>query len=82
MDRKTFLLALGQEIAVARRRHVPRMTQGELAAKSGVNKRQVGRIERGESPGQTDQLWAMADALGVELSVLVEAAETEARKAN
>lgn len=81
MDRQTFLLALGQEIAVARRRHDPRMTQADLAATSGVSKRKVGRIERGESPGQTDDLFAMAEALGIELSRLVHAAETEARGA-
>lgn len=50
------------------------MTQAELAAKSGVNIRQIQRVEIGEAePGNltAQNLLAIADALGVDIRELL-----------
>lgn len=55
------------------------LTRSELAALAGVSEKQVGKIERGER-GQIHEAWRIADALEVEFSELVSAAEEEARR--
>lgn len=50
------------------------ITQGELAKKSGVNVRQIQRVELGESDAgnlTAKNLLAIADALGVEVKDLI-----------
>lgn len=79
MELDTMLLALGREIAGTRIKRG--LTQAELGEMANVTKRQVGKIERGEAPGQTDQVWRIANALGIDFSKLVQAAEEEARRA-
>ncbi|MFE4714819.1 helix-turn-helix transcriptional regulator [Paenibacillus sp. NPDC056722] len=50
------------------------MTQGELAARSGVSKKTIGRIENGRSSMQIEQMYRIAAALGVTLGGLLEKA--------
>ena len=55
-------------------RRMAGMTQAELAAKSGVNIRQIQRVESGEAePGNltAQNLLAIADALGVDIRELL-----------
>lgn len=55
-------------------RRMAGMTQAELAAKSGVNIRQIQRVEIGEAePGNltAQNLLAIADALGVDIRELL-----------
>lgn len=50
------------------------MTQKELAAKSGVNERQIRRIEKGEADARNvaaSNIVALADALGVDVHALL-----------
>lgn len=51
-------------------------SQEELAAKSGVSRVHIGRIERGETTNPTHStLRSLADALGVSVSALVDGEE-------
>lgn len=55
-------------------RRMAGMTQAELAAKSGINIRQIQRVEIGEAePGNltAQNLLAIADALGVDIRELL-----------
>ena len=44
-----------------------RLTQGELAAKSGLSVEFVGRVERGDAPASVSSLAELSSALGVEV---------------
>lgn len=59
---------------LAYHRHYAGLTQGELAAKSGVHINQIGKLERGEASPLNITLktaLALADALGVEPGDLI-----------
>ena len=70
--------AIGREIAAQRTRRS--WTQNDLAEFSGVSKRQVGKIERGEA-GQLDEVLAIANALGISFAKLFADAEAEVKAA-
>lgn len=70
--------AIGREIAAQRVRRA--WKQGDLAEFSGVSKRQVGKIERGEA-GQLDEVLAIANALGISFAKLFADAEAEVKAA-
>ena len=48
------------------------LTQEELAAKAGIGKNTVNRIERNLTEPRPSTLWKLAEALGVEPAELVE----------
>jgi len=70
-------VALGRAIAAARRRR--RLSQGQLAARAGMDRTFLGGIERGAQNPSFGKLLRIADALGVAPSELVAEAERIAR---
>jgi len=64
----------GELLALRRRR---RMTQAELARRSGVPQSEISRIERGVANPTTATLRALVDALGADLQLV----DREARSA-
>ena len=67
--------ALGAEVRGFRNKRG--MSQDALAEASGIGKRTLVRIEKGERPVDMDQLYDLCRALNVRPSVLIRAAEEE-----
>lgn len=77
MGKRTFRAAFGQ--AVRFRRNTLGISQDEFAHNVGLHRTYVGSIERGERNVSIDNMTAIADALGVSLSQLVNEAEAFAK---
>lgn len=75
-DVAVFLRLVGQRVAVARERR--RLTERQLADRSGVPITAVGALERGEQGVEVDDLQQIADVLGVDITDLLPA-ESEVR---
>jgi len=71
---RTYLLR-GLGLAVRERRTQRHLSQAELALATGVARQRIGALERGRLNPRYELLIALADALGVELGVLVTRAE-------
>lgn len=69
------LEAMGREITAERTRRS--WSRKDLAERSGVSERQIGKIERGER-GQLEEVWSIAVALGIPLSEMTSRAEQAA----
>lgn len=61
-------------------RHDKKLTQEELAHRSGLSMRYVGAIERGDVSASVTVLGQIADALGMEPGELVKLPETVGRR--
>ena len=70
--------AIAEELQVARVR--AGLTRDELAARSGVSRASVFRIENAERDVKMEQLWALAEALNVEPVDILQAAQDLLRK--
>ncbi|WP_306365505.1 helix-turn-helix transcriptional regulator [Nocardia sp. CC227C] len=71
-------LALGEAIRILRLER--RWSQDDLAYRSHISKRTIGRIERGESSLQMPQMFKIATALGLELpDIMQRASELQAK---
>ncbi len=57
--------------ALKRRRAERKLTLAQLAARSGVSRAAISKIERGESPSSTSTLGRLAEALDLSISQLV-----------
>jgi transcriptional regulator with XRE-family HTH domain len=57
--------------ALKRRRAERKLTLDQLAARSGVSRAAISKIERGESPASTSTLGRLAEALDLSISQLV-----------
>lgn len=77
MEQEDIANALGDEIAYWRRRRG--LTRDELGAIVGTSGNTVGRWERGDTTPDVPQTWATANALRIDLTTLIERAETSAR---
>jgi transcriptional regulator with XRE-family HTH domain len=64
----------GASVRTARRD--ARMSQEELAHRSGLHRTYIGSVERGERNISLASAWALADTLGVQLAVLLSQGET------
>ncbi len=62
-------IALGKAIVVLRATR-DKMTQDELAERTGLSKKTIGRFETGQSSMRTPQMLKISMALGVELGEL------------
>lgn len=51
-------------------RHACRLSQAEVAAKAGVSREALTRLEAGQHVARTDTLTALLDVLGYELAFL------------
>lgn len=71
--------ALGAALASARQR--AGLTQGELAAASGVSRPTISRLEQGTSSISSDRLWDLAAACGTDPATLFAEAQSEANDA-
>jgi DNA-binding XRE family transcriptional regulator len=60
--------AMAREIRDLRRSH--KLTQKQLAAKSGIDQSEISRIERGQTNPTTATLTALLTPLGARLSVI------------
>ena len=60
--------AMAREIRELRRSH--KLTQKQLAAKSGIDQSEISRIERGQTNPTTTTLTALLAPLGARLSVI------------
>lgn len=69
--------ALGQALAQARQQSG--LTQGELAAVSGVSRPTISRLEQGTSSISSDRLWELAIAVGTTPAAIFEAAQSDER---
>lgn len=79
---QTFYKLLGGRIRAARERHTPRLSQIQLAAQLNLSRASVVNIEVGRQHPPLDTLWAIADALDIELRDLIPTrAEYEAYQA-
>ena len=65
-------LADTASVVTPRSRTAAQGTQEELAAKAGIGKNTVNRIERNLTEPRPSTLWKLAEALGVEPAELVE----------
>jgi transcriptional regulator with XRE-family HTH domain len=64
--------AIGARIRELRLAHSPRLTQEQLAERAGVSVDLIGKLEQGQrQTAQLASLYKLADALGVELPLLV-----------
>jgi transcriptional regulator with XRE-family HTH domain len=72
MDTITVVRINGEKLQRLRKRQI--MSRDDLAAKSGIARDHIGRLERGEIPGESraKTIRALAEALGVEPRELVE----------
>ncbi|MCU1640877.1 MAG: family transcriptional regulator [Nocardia sp.] len=66
-------LALGKAIMVMRAER-NKMTQDELAERTGISKKTIGRFETGQSSMRMPQMLRISTALGVELGELLKKA--------
>lgn len=64
----------GESVRAARRD--ARLSQEELAHRSGLHRTYIGSVERGERNISLASAWALADTLGVQLAVLLRQGET------
>lgn len=69
--------ALGEAIRI--QRAVKRWSQDELAARVGLSKKTIGRIETGKTSMQMPQMLKIATALGLSLGELLTEAENVGR---
>jgi transcriptional regulator with XRE-family HTH domain len=67
------LQKIGDEIRRLRSERL--LSQYDLADLAGVNRKLVGEVERAETDPAHSSLWAIANALGVPLSVIMASAE-------
>ncbi len=63
--------AVGQRLRDLRRAE-PGLSQEKLAARAGLHRTYVGKVERGEAATTVDSLAALCSALGTTLSVFFE----------
>ena len=63
--------AVGQRLRELRRAE-PGLSQEKLAARAGLHRTYVGKVERGEAATTVDSLAALCSALGTTLSVFFE----------
>ena len=68
--------ALGAALAAARQK--AGLTQGQLAAASGVSRPTISRLELGTSSISSDRLWDLAAACGTDPATLFAEAQAEA----
>lgn len=68
------LTQFGDSVRAARRD--ARLSQEELAHRSGLHRTYIGSVERGERNISLASAWALADTLGVQLAVLLRRGET------
>lgn len=71
--------ALGAALAAARQE--AGLTQGQLAAASGVSRPTISRLELGTSSISSDRLWDLAAACGTDPATLFTSAQAEANDA-
>jgi transcriptional regulator with XRE-family HTH domain len=67
------LLSLGRAVALTRQRR--RMSRGALASATGIANEQIEALERGEYDPTYDDRLALAEALGMDLPVIIAMAE-------
>jgi transcriptional regulator with XRE-family HTH domain len=68
-------------LVLERQRVAQKLSKQALAAKAGLHQTYIGMIERRKSNPSLDAANAIAEALGLPLSKLIVAAETERRRA-
>ncbi len=71
---KTLSLPLLAE-TVSKQRKSKKMTQQEVAKRTGINRSLLSRLEAGDFMPSADQLWALADTLGFDPAILFTDAE-------
>lgn len=74
-ERKPFNIALGQQIAMLRKKR--KITQSQLAERLGFNRQQLSRIENGKVEIQASLLPKVATELGCMIRDIVDAVELE-----
>lgn len=77
-------MTLGQLVARRLReiRRERRLSQEELAARAGINRNYVGKIERGENSPTVEMLEKLAVVLGVEPELLFRDGKSDNRRQN
>ena len=70
-EAKTLHRAVGQRLRDLRQTE-PGLSQEKLAARAGLHRTFVGKVERGEAATTVDSLAALCSALGTTLSVFFE----------
>lgn len=77
-------MTLGQLVARRLReiRRERRLSQEELAARAGINRNYVGKIERGENSPTVEMLEKLAVVLGVEPELLFRDGKSDNRRRN
>ncbi len=63
--------------AVIKARHKAKLSQNELAEKSGLSRSAIIRLEKGHASLSSDRLWDLARAMGTRPSALFLAAEDD-----
>lgn len=68
----TFAQRFGHNLAEARQRSQPYLSQENLGLRAGLHRTAVGQIERGERVARLDTYIKLIDSLGVERGALLE----------
>jgi transcriptional regulator with XRE-family HTH domain len=68
-DFSSLLHALGRRIVIVR--NAARLTQAELAKKTGLSRASIASVESGRKPVKLQTVWLLAQALGVSLQDLL-----------